>query len=150
MLFLLVFKVLHIASAAVWWGVPMSMPRDIRRTIALGPPHGEALVVRVNRVRIIAMASGLSTIATGLALLFSLGGFEAVPKVIHVSLGLALILLCSEYALEGRIWRRIVASIEDDGPILDVGRHARRMSYVAGFHHGIWVVILVLMVFRHY
>ena len=92
MLLLLIFKVLHIASAAVWWGVPMSMPRDIRRTIALGPPHDDVLVARVNRVRIIAVIAGLATIATGLALLFTLGGFGAVPKVIHVSLGLALVL----------------------------------------------------------
>jgi hypothetical protein len=96
------------------------------------------------------MVSGLASIATGLTLLFTLGGFGAVPKVIHVSLGLALVLLCSEYALEGRIWKRIVTCIESDEANLDIGRDVRRMSYVAGFHHGLWVVILVLMVFRHY
>ena len=147
---ILIFKVLHIACAAVWWGVPMSMSRDIRTTICLGQPHAGALISRVNRSRVIAIGAGLATIISGIGLVLLVGGFALVPTPIHIALTLSFILLSSEYLWEGRTWSRLIECIrsrESDEVTRGV---VRRMSLIGGLQHTLWFFVLVLMVFRHY
>jgi hypothetical protein len=40
-------KLVHILATAVWFGGGLFLPGDIRRTLALGRPHADALVPRI-------------------------------------------------------------------------------------------------------
>jgi hypothetical protein len=146
---LLIIKVLHIACAAVWWGVPMSMSRDIRVTVPLGEPHWELLMIRVNRTRLIAIGAGLATILSGVMLILLFGGFASVPIAIHIGFGLAFCLLLSEVFWESSVWGMLVKQLEskEDADVLN--RQVRKFSVIGGVQHTLWFCILVLMVFRY-
>lgn len=133
-----VLKILHILSMAVWFGGALTITSDVRKTLALGKPHTQELVGRVDRSVVLAMAFGVVTIATGVALIFQVGGFKAVSPRIHASLLLALIAL----AIEMMALRPAIARLTEDGA------KPGKIAMFAGIGHLLKLVILVLMIIR--
>lgn len=139
-------RFVHIAAMASWFGSIMMLTGDIRRSVELGPPHIAPLVGRVRRSVVIATGSGWTTVLTGVALIFDLGGFGAVPVAIHVGLVLGLCLV-GVGAFMGRTWDTLLAKHEA-GDHAAVGPLLKRMSMLGGIFQLVWTVILGLMVFR--
>lgn len=145
----LILKTLHILSAAIWLGAGLPVSRDVRRTIERGRPHTDLLPERVNRSGKVAVIAGVLTLGTGVNLVFSVGGFANVRPNIHVGFGLTLLLFAIEAGLVRPTWRRIAAILTaEDGDLAEARGLTGRFAMLHGIEHLLWLVVLVLMVFR--
>ncbi|AUX26828.1 hypothetical protein SOCEGT47_073980 [Sorangium cellulosum] len=144
----LTLRLLHLVFMAGWLAAGLSAPSDIRRTLALGRPHVDALVPRAQRSIKITQGAGYLTVLTGVGLIFAQGGFAFVAPRIHAGFALALVALAIEAVLAEPAWRRIKKEIEGGGDLKEALASARRFSMAFGIGHLLRFVILVLMVFR--
>lgn len=145
----LILKTLHILSAAIWFGVGLPVSGDVRRTIERGRPHTDLLPERVKRSGRIAIIAGVFTLGTGLSLIFNAGGFANVRPNIHAGFGLALLMFAVGVGLTLPAWRRIEAILAaEGGDLAEARRLAGRFAMFHGIEHLLWLVVLVLMVFR--
>lgn len=139
---------------AVWIGVAMMIPGDVKRSFKGGipaKPELDALRGRVAYGGKVGPVGGIGTILTGVGLIFLLGGFAAVPPAIHVSLVLAIGLAVLGVVFIGGAWRRIDERIGPEGTGAsrdDIAPLLRRYRVLSMMFKTGWLVILVLMVFR--
>ncbi len=137
---------LHILAMAVWFAGGLTLPSDVRKTLARGKPHTDLLAGRVNKVLSYATLGSVGTILTGLALFFLRGGFKANPPRYHASLGLALValalLLLGMKPLAAQLERALAS-----GEGKDLRALSSRLAMFTGIDHLLKLVILVLMVF---
>lgn len=141
-------RFVHLIFMATWFGSTLFTSGDIKRTLAAGPAGVPALRERVARSSRIAGLSALLTIVTGIALIFVLGGFGSVPPPIHISLVLALAAMAIGAGGIGGAWKKIEKRIDEGADPTSLGDLAKRISMLSGIFHLLWLVTLVLMVFR--
>jgi hypothetical protein len=135
---------LHVLAAATWLGAALWTPGDVRRTLALGPPHAEALVGRAGTALSLDLWAGLATLLTGLAALGLHGG---VPRP-GIVVGLVAVLVRLGLLVVGTMpaWRRVAGAIRA-GDLAAAGSAARRLAALAGPAHLLWLVALAGMIF---
>jgi uncharacterized membrane protein len=141
-------RLLHILFAAVWFGGGLFLPGDIRRTIALGPPHAEQLVARIDRVVPFLIGAALLTLLTGGAMVLWVGGFSAIPRRIQVGLLLTVVIFLIGAVVASPQWKRIAAIVRAGGDLAEAKGLARRFSLANGIEHLLWLVVLALMVLK--
>lgn len=141
-------RLVHILSMAFWLASGLWVAGDMRRTLALGKPHTELMVARIERSKHITIASALLTLASGLGIVFAQGGFSAMPVRIHLGIGLTFCIFTVGAALVEPIWQRIKKIVESDGDASEALRLARRFSLFYGVEHALKLVILFLMVVK--
>jgi hypothetical protein len=141
-------RLVHIASMAFWLAAGVSAPGDIRRTLALGKPHTTALVARVNRSACLTIGSAIATVLTGLALVFSQGGFGAMSARLHVGFALTLATFAVGATLANPAWQRIEKILQADGDLDEARRHGRRFAGAFALESLLKVTILALMIFK--
>lgn len=100
-------KIVHILSMAVWFGGGAGVIADLRRTLPLGPNHWEAARARTNDGARRTIAAGVSTLLTGLALVFAAGGFRHVSPRIHLGLALTLCTFVTGAAVVQPAWMQL-------------------------------------------
>lgn len=141
-------RIAHLASMAVWFGAALLAPGDVRRTLARGKPHVEALGDRIPRTLRLSAIAGVLTVASGFGMIFSLGGFAGVSPRIHAGLGLTMIALALEVVALGPTWARIAGLIETGAGGDELTSARKRFSALSGVLHLIRFTVLVLMVYR--
>ena len=136
---------LHVGAAATWLGAALWAPGDIRRTLALGLPHAEALPARAGAAFSLDLWSGLATLLTGLVAVALRGG---VPRP-GIVVGLGAVLLRLGLLTLGTLpaWRQVVGAIRE-GDLPAARTKARRLSALAGPAHLLWAVALAGMTFN--
>ena len=136
--------ILHVGSAATWLGAALWTPGDVRRTLALGPPHTEALLGRAGTALSLDLWAGLATLVTGLLAIGLHGGVPAPGIVV----GLAAVLVRLGLHALGTLpaWRQVARALRAGDPAAAQGP-ARRLSALAGPAHLLWAVALAGMVF---
>jgi len=148
MTFVLLLKILHIAAASIWMGGGLNAPRDIRRTLPLGQPHVSELMPRLRAIAQLMNVSALATLASGLALVFAVGGFARVPHRIHLGLALTLLAFAAgRYLIRpvlGEIARAIKAPPVEPAKIDHI---MVRFRMVNGVEHALRLAVLILMVY---
>jgi uncharacterized membrane protein len=136
----------HILSMAVWIAGSLSLPGDIRKTLARGKPHTEMLAGRMNRSLSIVTIAALFTIGTGFAMFFMMGGFKTMPHRYHAAIALAIIALgLLSFGIRpaaSQIERALAAGEGNDLRAL-----SGRIGMLTGIDHLLKLVIMVLMVF---
>jgi len=140
-------KVVHFAAAATWFGHKMLIPGDCRRSVEARGDVAKALITRIERAEKVGIGSGVLTLLSGVALIFLLGGFGAMPWRIH--LGLALVLVSFAVGGLGAApgWARAKKGIEaEDWDEARAG--VRRLSVAMNVEQLIWFVVLIVMVVR--
>ena len=144
----LALRFVHIASMAAWFAPMLFMAGDARRSIEAGGDLAP-LRRRLSVAGAIAGVGGIVTVLTGVALIFAMGGFGAVPPTIHVGLLLGIVMwLVGAFGMGGTA-RKLDAAIASGGAKDQLLPFARRMSMFTGIFHLLWVVTLALMVFRN-
>jgi hypothetical protein len=151
---LLLVRTLHFLFMAIWIGAAMMMPGDVKRSFASGVPASAELELLRGRVRlgtVVAIVGAWGTILSGLGMIFLLGGFASVPKSIHAGLALAIVLMGLGGAGLGKTWHKLNELLGDGkGAQMspEVVALLRRYRVAAMVFKSIWLVILLLMVFR--
>ncbi len=141
-------RFVHIAAMAAWFAPMLFMAGDARRSIEAGGDLAP-LRARLGRAGAVAGAGGTLTVITGIALIFAMGGFGAVPIPIHVGLTLGLVLWALGAIGMGGTVRKLDAAIAAGAPKEELLGFARRMSALTGVFHLLWLASLGLMVFRN-
>lgn len=140
-------KILHIIAISSWFGHKLLVPADIRRSLQGDPQAARDLVGRVERAARIGIGSGLVTIASGVALVLTLGGFGVMPVRIHMALALVIVMFVLGGTLARPSWSRARKAIA--GGDLDGARAAAdRLIIVIVVEQALWLIVLVLMVVR--
>jgi hypothetical protein len=137
--------VLHVATAAAWFGLALRLAGQARAVAAAGPAVGAALAADGGRaVRKMTLFLGL-TFVFALGALFTNGGFEVYGWPYHASLGLLLALLAVQLVLVAPGWRALQRAVEGGGPATDAAAAKARVASGVGLGHLLWFAILVLM-----
>ncbi len=146
----LVYKILlilHIACAALLFGGGIGMVRNLKRCLQAGkaaflPATEDA----AKRGKIMGLAS-FATLLTGLALIFTVGGFKAIPVTIHIALTLMLVAIGVSSALIRPHTMKLVKYVAAEN--LDsaaIEKSIKKIAMGTGILHLIWITILVLMI----
>ncbi len=138
-----IFVLLHIVTAAGWFGVALLLGRVARA--AVSSPGDAVREIGAKAVGLAGMFAVL-TFLFGLAAFLIGGGFGAYGPEYHTSLLFMLILVGIHYLAIRPVWR-VVAS-----PGEQASREAarKRLSMSVGAGHLIWLFVLVLMLARYY
>lgn len=141
-------KLVHFVFMGTWFGSSLFSLRDIKSSFAAGPAHIPLLRARMQVVGRLAMLSGALTLLSGVGLIFALGGFAAVPRAIHIGLLTGLVTAIVGGAGVGRTWQAIEQRLDAGADAAAVAPLVKRIGMLSGIFHLLWVVSLVLMVFR--
>jgi hypothetical protein len=140
---LLVF--LHVLAISTWIGAAIWVAGDVKRALAMGKPHVDALAARIRPALGLDAAAGIAAIVTGALLMWEEG--MGHPRFgITAGIVLALVRLGLLAAMRGA-WRGILARIRAGETVAATDPAARRMSMLSGIAHTMWLLALAGMVF---
>jgi hypothetical protein len=140
---LLIF--LHVLAASAWIGAALWVAGDIRRTLALGKPHVDALVARVSPALKLDLALGAATLVTGL-LVFMVEGKLAHRTGILIGLLLTLARIGLVAGALAPAWRQVAAAVARND-LAGAAAPAKRMTMLSGIAHTLWLGALAGMIF---
>lgn len=147
MTLLFALKILHVLAASVWIGGGLNVSRDIGRSLSLGQPHGEELMVRLRATARLMNRSAEVTVASGVALVLAVGGFGRVPHRIHAGLALTLMAVAAgRWLIRPVIGEIARAAKEGTGPA-EIARIMARFRLGVAIEHALRVAVLVLMIY---
>lgn len=135
--------VVHIAAAGAWFGHKLTIPADIRRSIAAG---GDVAVGMVERMKVnarLGISSAVVTVASGVGLL-AVAGWQA-----PVVLGLGIMAALAAIAVGGVAARPAWAGLEtavDAGDLTLAAAFGRRFSRTVNVENLLWITALAGMV----
>ena len=135
-------KIAHVLSMAVWFGGGAGVVADLRRTLPLGPEPWEGARARTNGNARRTIAAGVSTLLTGLGLVFAAGGFGHVSSRVHLGFGLTLCTFVTGAAVVQPAWMklsRLPLAAKADGLVT-------RMAWGFRLELALKLAVLVLMV----
>ncbi|HET8540663.1 MAG TPA: hypothetical protein VFL83_12410 [Anaeromyxobacter sp.] len=140
---LLVF--LHVLAISAWIAAALWVAGDVKRALAMGKPHVDALAARIRPALGLDAVAGVAAIVTGALLLWEQGMTHPRPGI-SAGIVLALVRL---FLLAGmrRAWRGLLARIQAGEAVPADDRAARRMSMLSGIAHLMWLLALAGMVF---
>ena len=140
---LLVF--LHVLAISVWMAAALWVAGDVRRTLALGRPHVDALASRLRPALGLDAAAGIATIVTGALLMWEehLGRprLGIIAGIVFTLVRLGLL------ATVRRAWRSIVVRIQVGDLVRADDPAARRVAMLSAIAHTLWLLALAGMVF---
>lgn len=136
--------ILHILSAALWFGAGIRQTAQIRAAVDAGAEAGSVLAGEIDSIRRIVLYAMAGTLLFSVVTLVARGGFAAYGPRFHISLGLVLVMALVEAFLIQPVWKNVRASLVGDGEE-ELSSSGRIAMYV-GINHFLWLVVLVLMV----
>ena len=143
------FVVLHITTAAAWFGLGLRLAGKARTVLSL---DGSAAAALANDTRsTVKWMNGfiVLTLVFAYASFFYEGGFAGYPPQYHAALTLMLVLVGVQFLLIRPGWNSLADAVEDGadaaGKAADSAR--KKVAIGTGIGHLLWVVLLVLMYF---
>lgn len=141
-----IFVLLHILTAAAWFGLGLRLSAQARRALVLAPSAAQALLEE-GQATIRQMGGFLvATLIFGLSALFTGGGFAVYGPPYHTSLLLLVVLIGLQWGLLLPSWQKLQQALGRNAPDAQQAERLRnRIAMGTGIGHFLWVVILVLM-----
>jgi hypothetical protein len=144
-------RVLHIAFAATWFGLPIGSTGATKRALGRDVAAVRAALLEANRRENASLVFGVLTLVTGVVLVFDLGGFGAIPASYHLALTLILVMLALSLVLLRPTGAKLQALANDPSfrlPDETARSLVKRLTIGSGVMQLLWLVILVLMYYR--
>jgi hypothetical protein len=140
--YLLVF--LHILAASAWLGAALWVAGDVKRALALGRPHVDALPARVRPALGLDALAGIATLVTGGLLVWEMAAGVRPGIILGIVLTFARL---GVLAAMRNVWRGLLARLQAGEAVAPGDAGARRIAMLAGIAHTFWLVALAGMVF---
>ena len=132
----IVFVLLHVLTAAAYFGLSLTLPNWARALTGTSGDARSATAAQGSRTVRSMSGALVLTFVFALAAFLIGGGFAVYGPTFHASLGLIALLLGVHFALLAPAWTRLTTG--DDA--------ARgRLGMATGLAHALWLVLLVLM-----
>lgn len=147
-----IFVVLHVITAAAWFGLALRLAGRARRVIELGGEGGAALAsdgqASVRQMNIFIV----------LTLLFSIGAFiagghfAAYGPVYHSSVTLIVLLTLDQLFVIRPGWNALRTAVAGSGAVDAAAAESARKKVAigTGVGHLLWLIMLVLMLWNRY
>ena len=142
------FVVLHITTAAAWFGLGLRLAGKARTVLSLEGNAATALAKDTQRT--VKWMSGfiILTVVFAYTSFFIGGGFTGYPPQYHASLTLMLVLVAVQFFIHWS-WNQLTNIVANGAsPTSNEADSARKKVAIGtGVGHLLWVVLLVLMYF---
>lgn len=145
-----IFVLLHVITAAAWFGLGLRLSGQGRKALELGGEAGKTLAEDGEHT------VWQMTLFIILTLVFSLGAFiagghfEAYGPVYHTSLLLILVLVADQLFVIRPGWNSLRSAL-DGGEGSDAAESARkRVAMGTGVGHLLWLVLVILMLWSRF
>lgn len=137
----------HIVFAALVFGVPMGIGRNLRGSLDAGLPAFRLAAADAKRRGMMASGSGIGILLTGVGLILLKGGFGRVHHSYDIALTLAVAAILVGVLLLKPTMQKLVALGESDTLDTAAARAlCKRVAMGIGINHLLWVVMLGLMI----
>jgi len=142
-----VLVVLHIITAAAWFGLGLRLAAWARKTVERS---GNAAVVMAEDGQ---RSVKLMTVFVVLTAVFSIaafvvgGAFARYGVAYHTSLLLIILLMLDQILVIRPAWNTLVTAVSSDGPSASeiMASAKKRVAIGTGVGHLLWLVMLILM-----
>jgi hypothetical protein len=141
------FLFLHILFVSTWIAGLLWLPGDVKRSLALGKPHVEALVLRMRPALALDAVGAAGTFASGILIMWAESFVPPRPGIaagILFAIGRAV----SLFAVR-RSARRVAGRLEAGEAVPPADPAVKRMGMLSGIAHLAWVLALAGMVFPY-
>lgn len=142
-----VLVMLHITTAAAWFGLGLRITGQARSVVKAGPEAGNALADATGRSIFLMTLFAVLTFVFGLSALFAGGGFDVYGWPYHTSITVVLLLIGVQFFLIRGSWNKLEAARGTDNAAAE--KAAKRLAMGTGMGHLLWLTTLVLMYMRH-
>lgn len=143
-LFQYIFVILHIITAAAWFGLGLRLTGRARVVLNMNEAGATALADDAQRSVYLMNVFIVLTLLFALAAFFLGGGFAVYGPAYHTSLLLIVVLVLVQFLLIRPGWNGLRTALAD--PANGQGeRFRKRLAMSTGVGHLIWLVLLVLM-----
>lgn len=141
------FLFLHILSVAGWLAAALWLAGDVKRTLALGKPHVDALPARILPQLGLDSVASISVFASGILIMW---GESWSPPRPGIAAGIVLAIVRGGVLgwVRGKI-RAIVGRAQAGEAFAPGDPALRRLGIGAGVAHALWVLALAGMVFPY-
>lgn len=142
-----VLVVLHIVTAAAWFGLGLRLTAWARKTVELS---GESAVVMAEdgqrSVKLMTVFMVLTAVFS-IALFIVGGAFARYGPAYHTSLLLIILLVLDQLLVIRPAWSTLVTAVSSDGPSSSevMASAKKRISIGTGVGHLMWLITLILM-----
>jgi hypothetical protein len=135
---------LHVLSATTWLAAALWTAGEVRRTLALGRPHTDALRNRARPTLSLDLWAGVATVVTGLAMIGLQGGVPRIGVLVGLVAALARLAIMGLALLPASkaVWRALEMS-----DLAGAAAPAKRLGMLAGIGHLLWLIALGGMIF---
>lgn len=146
-----IFVVLHVITAAAWFGLGLRVAGRARKVIELGGDAGAALasdgadsVWQMNLFVVLTLVFSLGAFIAG-------GHFAAYGPIYHSSVTLIVLLVLDQLFVIRPGWNALQDAVAGASLDADAAESARkRVAIGTGVGHLLWLIMLVLMLWNRY
>ncbi|MEX2278743.1 MAG: hypothetical protein WEA76_01500 [Acidimicrobiia bacterium] len=135
--------VIHIGAAAAWFGHKLTIPREIRSSLATGGGVAEAMVQRLSVTARLGISSAVVTVLSGIGLLWSAGWTASAVLGVGIMAAIGAIALGAGAARPA--WAGLASAVEE-GDLALAGAFGRRFARFLHLENLLWLAALVAMV----
>ncbi|MEM1127785.1 MAG: hypothetical protein AAGI71_14120 [Bacteroidota bacterium] len=136
-----VFVLLHITTAAAWFGLSLSLSAQSRAAVQQG---GAAVLASGARALDLMGTSLLLTFLFALGALFTGGGFAVYGAPYHTSITLIVVMIGVHFTWVQSAWKGLGKRLQE-GDTAAARSRRRRLAMGVGLSHALWLGILVMM-----
>ncbi len=141
------FVVLHVITAAAWFGLALRLGAQARNVLAHDGPTALALADDVGRsVKFTGIFIGLTFLFAVLAFFLG-GGFGYYGPIYHTSLLLIVIAVVVHFFLVQPAWAKLREAVAQG---VGGDDHRKRVTMGVGIEHLLWLVLIVLMFWNRF
>jgi hypothetical protein len=142
------FLFLHILFISIWIAGLLWIPGDVKRTLALGKPHVDALVLRMRPALGLDALGAAGTFASGILVM---GAESWAPPSPGISAGILFALLrVAALWMVRRSARAVAGRLHAGEAVAPTDPAVKRMGMFSGVAHLFWVLALGGMVFKSF
>jgi hypothetical protein len=139
-----IFVILHVATAAAWFGMGLRVPAQARVAQRLGAGAAAALTTDArNGIKLMGIFISL-TLVFGLAAFFLDGGFAAHGPEFHSAITVVAAIVALNFLLLLPAWDKFSDAISSNSSD-DIVKYKKRVGMGVGIGHLLWFITLILM-----
>lgn len=144
-----ILVLLHIITAAAWFGLALRLAGRARTVLELGgdagaavASDGEASVWQMNLFIVLTFLFSVGAFIAG-------GHFAGYGPIYHTSLTLIVLLVVDQFFVIRPGWAALQAAVTGDDTV-DAESARKKVAIGTGVGHLLWLVLLVLMLWNQY
>ncbi len=139
------FLFLHLLAISAWIAAVLWVSGDVKRTVALGRPHVDALASRIRPAFGLDSIAAIATFASGILIMWGQG---FVPPRAGVSAGILFAAVRGGVlAYLRRSVRAVIGRVQAGEAVSPADPVVRRMGILSGIAHLLWLLALAGMIF---